>query len=69
MDSWLVLSSCPWVDQSGPVGTVEPVPLHVSVWDTGIAPLPPPRWKDWETAFYDAVERREKDVTPRHPGA
>ncbi|MGI9667106.1 MAG: DUF1989 domain-containing protein [Acidimicrobiia bacterium] len=64
-DSWVVLSSCPWVDQSGAVGTVDPVPVYVSVWDTGIDPLPAPEWLDWESAFYDAVADGTKDTTPR----
>lgn len=65
MDVYAVLSLCPWGDQSkGPVGA-DLVPLHISVWDTGIEPLPPADWKDWKGAFYEAVAKGDKDISPR----
>jgi hypothetical protein len=32
MDSWRVLSNCPWVGESGAIGQVEAVPLYIGVW-------------------------------------
>ena len=67
MDAYVVISSCPWVNQTVAVGDIEPVPLYISVWETGIAPLDPPAWKDWQTPFYEAVVSGEKDISPRTP--
>ena len=67
MDAYVVISSCPWVNQTKAVGEIEPVPLYISVWETGITPLVPPDWKDWQTPFWDAVAVGEKDISPRTP--
>lgn len=67
MEAYVVLSSCPWVDQSSAVGDIDPVPLYISVWDTGIPPVDPPAWADWQTPFWDAVATGDKDISPRTP--
>ncbi|MBV7338822.1 DUF1989 domain-containing protein [Chloroflexi bacterium TSY] len=67
MDVYAVISSCPWANQGGVVGTVESVPLYISVWDTGIAPLPAAEWKDWKTPFYEQVASGERDTSVRTP--
>jgi uncharacterized protein YcgI (DUF1989 family) len=65
MDAYVVLSSCPWVDQSAAVGAVDPVPLYISVWNTGIDPLPAPECADWQGAFYESVAAGGKDISAR----
>lgn len=69
MDAYVVVSSCPWVNQTAPVGEIDPVPLYMSVWDTSIKPLDPPAWKDWQTPFYDAIAAGDKDISPRTPNS
>ena len=65
MNAYVVISSCPWVNQTVAVGDIEPMPLYVSVSETGIAPLDPPEWKDWQTPFYQAVASGGIDISPR----
>ena len=42
-------------------------PLYVGVYETGIEPLGSRSYQDWQAAFYEMVERGEKDINPRVP--
>lgn len=71
-DVYVLTSSCPYGDFSSPVygpKTKLPDDLQFRVFDTGIAPPPPPEWKDWDGAFWRMAQNGQKDISPRTPGS
>ncbi|GAL20471.1 hypothetical protein JCM19235_3473 [Vibrio maritimus] len=64
-DCYFVISSCPWADMQGNLEDVEPQPVEISVWDTGIEPLPRPQWRDWKSEFYFQLSNGVRNNTPR----
>ena len=67
MEQYVLISECPHGDQTKPVGEVQLWPVYITVWDTGIKPLDPPKWGDWRGALEKQIERGEKDISPRTP--
>jgi len=40
IDTYVVISNCPYADQALPFPEAKPNPVYISVWDTGIEPQP-----------------------------
>ena len=44
---------------------VTPRPVEITVWDTGIEPLPRPQWREWKADFYNQIATGKRENSPR----
>ncbi len=64
-DIYCVISSCPWGSMQDTLENVVPKPVEISVWETGIEPLPRPQWREWKSDFYNQLATGKRANTPR----
>jgi len=57
IDLLILVSHCPYGNQSKACYEVEHYPIDIEVWDTGINPQPGPKWHDWRPAFKTRMEK------------
>jgi len=67
MEQYCLISECPHGDQTVPIDKQQLWPTYISVYDTSIKPLDPPKWGDWRSALEGQIERGEKDISVRTP--
>ena len=57
IDLLLLVSHCPYGNQSQAPYEADHYPIDVEVWETGIKPQPSPVWHEWRPAFRAKLER------------
>ena len=57
IDLLILVTHCPYGNQSKACYEAEHFPIDTEVWDTGIKPQPRPKFHDWRPAFYKRMER------------
>ena len=69
IDLLLVISHCPYGNQSMPPHEVDHFPIDIEVWNTGVAPQKRAEWTEWRPEFKKKLERlkaaRKKGATGR----
>ena len=57
IDLLLLVSHCPYGNQSAAPYEADQYPIDVEVWETSIEPQPGPVWHEWRPAFHAKLER------------